>query len=266
MKLAANLSMLYAELPFLDRFAAAAADGFTAVEIQFPYDTPAQVIRQTLDDNGQICVLINVPAGDLMQGGEGLACVPGKESEFSDALTLCQQYVDVLRPEKVNVLAGRCFQPERRQEYYSVFLDNLRRASEVLTPMGVSVTFEAINTQDMPGFLISTVMEMAQVLQDLPGVAISMQFDIYHMAMMGEALEQSLTRHITDIGHIQFADVPGRHEPGTGQLDFARIFGCLKALGYKGWLAAEYRSSLPSTHDGMAWKSEQIELAAARRL
>lgn len=256
MKWAANLSLLYTEHPFIERFSAAAADGFDAVEIQFPYDTPVSDIRAALDRNGQTCVLINVPAGDLMQGGEGLASVPGKQGAFADALQQCAEYVRILRPSRVNVLAGRCTDKSRYDEYRNVFLNNLRLADEVLSPLGVTVTFEAINTVDMPDFLISTCADMASVIEDLAGLPVKMQFDIYHMAMMQQDVTELLRGNIDQIGHVQFADAPGRNEPGKGALDFASVFAAISETGYAGWVAAEYRPSDASTSRTLGWKSE----------
>ena len=253
MKLAANLSMLYTELPFIERFAAAAADGFTAIEIQFPYDTPAEDIRQQLDEYGLRCVLINVPAGDLMQGGLGLAGVPGREEQFAEALALCCEYVRILCPSRVNVLAGRQSAEHSRAECLAVLVANLERALAALVPLQVLVTFEAINTTDMPGFLVSSFADMSEVMVRVGNPDLRMQFDIYHMAMMNEPVAELLSAQMEQIGHIQFADMPGRHEPGTGTIDFAGVFEVIRASAYDGWVAAEYRPGQALTSDGLGW-------------
>lgn len=255
MKIAANLSLLYTELPFLERFQAAAADGFRAIEIQFPYDTPAAEIKCELDAHNLACVLINVPAGDLMTGGRGLACVAEKREEFLQALDVCAEYVKVLSPSRVNVLAGRSTDTERDISLRTLE-SNLLAAADVLSPLGVTVTFEAINTIDMPGFLISTFDHMLQVMQNTDDDRIRMQYDIYHMAMMGEEVEHQLRSFTQHIGHIQFADTPGRHEPGTGTLDFDALFAVIEASEYKGWVAAEYRPSETNTSAGLSWLQE----------
>lgn len=252
MKLAANVSLLYTELPFLERFKAAAADGFRAIEIQFPYDTSAADIQHELAAYDLECVLINVPAGDLMTGGRGLACVPEKRAEFLQALELCAEYVKVLSPSRVNILAGRSSQPGRANDL-STLHKNLLAAADVLSPLGVIVTFEAINIIDMPGFLISTFDDMTQVMDTLRDDRIRMQFDIYHMVMMEEPVLELLAKHGNQIGHIQFADVPGRHEPGTGTLDFTELFAVIEASNYQGWVAAEYRPQGESTSVGLGW-------------
>ncbi len=256
LQLAANLSLLYPELPFIERFAAAAADGFNAIEIQFPYDTPAQAIRAELDKHGLECVLINVPAGDLMSGGRGLACVPARIADFREALELCADYVKVLKPARVNVLAGRCEVSEQRAACLETLTENLKYTDSVLAPLGVTTVFEAINTTDMPGFLISTFADMADMLQRLDGTGVKMQFDIYHMAMMDEPVTDLLRLHQGCIGHIQFADCPGRHEPGTGVLDFKQLFQCIRQSGYRGWVAAEYRPAVNPTGNGLGWIKE----------
>lgn len=258
MKLSANLSMLYTELPFLKRFTAARRDGFRAVEIQFPYDTPIADIRRALMDNDQRCVLINVPAGDLMDGGEGLASVPRKTAEYAAAVVECLAYARGLNVPSVNVLPGRCFQPERREEYLATFKKNLVVTANSLAPFGITTTFEAINRFDMPDFLLSTGREMLAIMAELEHPSIKAQFDIYHMARMGVDVPGFLKRHARRIGHIQFADMPGRNEPGTGRLRFREIFGVIAASEYEGWVGAEYRPSM-ATPATMGWLRELQE-------
>ena len=252
LRFAANLSLLYPELPFLQRFAAAAADGFQAIEIQFPYDTPAEAIRAELDAHQLTCVLINVPAGDLMSGGRGLACVPERQDDYRQALAQCVAYARVLKPQRVNVLAGRCPEPDQRDSCLTTLEANLRLTEQALKPLGIQTVFEAINTLDMPGFLVSTFAGSAHLLERLSDTDIRLQFDIYHMAMMQEPVLRLLETSLEMIGHIQFADCPGRHEPGTGTLDFAQLFQCLSEKGYDGYVSAEYCPA-GTTSDGLAW-------------
>lgn len=252
LRFAANLSLLYSERPFLQRFAAAAADGFQAIEIQFPYDTPVAAIRAELDAHQLICVLINVPAGDLMSGGRGLACVSERQHDYRLALAQCIEYAQVLKPQRVNVLPGRCIDPAQRDTCLITLEQNLRETEQALRPLGIQTLFEAINTTDMPGFLVSGFEQAAQLLKRLSDTDIRLQFDIYHMAMMREPVLALLQQSLDKIGHIQFADCPGRHEPGTGELDFAPLFQSLVAQNYKGWVAAEYRPEGPTT-SGLGW-------------
>lgn len=252
LKFAANLSLLFHELPLPDRFAAARAAGFEAVEIQFPYELPAQVIKRALRDHDLELVLINIPAGDLMQGGDGLAGVPGREAAFRQALDQAMAYAAELDVAAVNVLPGR--QPEHADllDCLHTLADNLRLATLSLRSLGVLTTFEAINHFDMPRFLVHNVAQMQEMLEivDLP--QLKMQFDLYHMARMGEPLAESLLENIHHIGHIQFADLPGRHQPGSGELDFPHLFALIEALPYEGWCGAEYRPK-HLTADSLDW-------------
>jgi hydroxypyruvate isomerase len=254
MKLAANISMLFTEQPLLERFSAAKAAGFNAVEIQFPYVEKVSDIKAQLQNYNLECVLINVPAGDLMEGGEGLASVPGKEAEFSAALVECLNYVTALRIKRVNVLPGRCIDVSKREQYLSTFKHNLNIAAQIFKPLGITVTFEAINTFDMPGFLIHNVQQMLAVVEESEHDNIKMQFDIYHMVRMEEGDVSAIIRRLgNQIGHIQFADFPGRGEPGTGELDFKSIFHAIENSGYNGWVGAEYKPT-KYTEDTLRWK------------
>lgn len=262
MKLSANLSLMYTERPFLERFKAARRDGFRAVEIQFPYDTPIAAIQQALSDNGQQCVLINVPAGDLMQGGEGLAAVPGKQAEYAAALVECLAYARALNVTCVNVLPGRCPDENQRVFYLETFKKNLHTTAKTLSAFGITTTFEAINTRDMPGFLISSSQTMFDVLAELDmGEALKAQYDVYHMALMGEDVCDVITRHAELIGHIQFADTPDRHEPGSGQLNFDDIFCTIETSTYQGWIGAEYKPS-KATSATLQWKNKMASAIA----
>ncbi len=254
MKLAANLSMLFNEQPLLERFSAAKSAGFNAVEIQFPYVEKITDIKAQLKEHDLECVLINVPAGDLMEGGEGLASVPGKEAEFAAALVECLSYVTALRVKHVNVLPGRCMDENKRSQYLETFKRNLNTAADMFKPLGVTVTFEAINTFDMPGFLIHNVQQMLDVVKESDRENIKMQFDIYHMARMEEEDVSTIISRLGDqIGHIQFADAPGRGEPGTGMLDFKSIFYAIEYSPYQGWVGAEYKPT-KNTEETLRWK------------
>lgn len=252
MKVCANITLLYPELPFIERFGAAAADGFNAVEIQFPYDTSLAAIQHELQQHQLRCVLINVPAGDLMQGGEGLAAVPERQAEFHAALEQCVEFARGLQVDCVNVLPGRCNDEHRRAEYLTTLKNSLQQAVAALAPLGITTTFEAINTFDMPGFLIHSGQQMLDVMDELQLPGLKAQFDVYHMARMGVPLVEFIRQHIGHIGHIQFADTPGRGEPGTGELDFAAVFAAITESGYSGWVGAEYRPTGP-TSSTLGW-------------
>lgn len=252
MKFCANLSLLYTEVPLLERFALAANDGFKAVEIQFPYDTAIAAIQEQLKQHDLKCILINVPVGDLMQGGEGLAAVPGRKGEFSAALVECMAYARALKVECVNVLPGRCLDENKKLFYLDTFYHNLKKTADALAPFGITTTFEAINTRDMPGFLISSVEQMLTTLEAVKHPNIKMQIDIYHMALMRQQLSSLFQEQVDKVGHVQFADIPFRGEPGTGKLDFPTIFKTIKKSGYKGWVGAEYKPT-QKTSDTLGW-------------
>jgi hydroxypyruvate isomerase len=243
LKLCANISLLFNEYPLTDRLAAAADQGFNAVEIQFPYEAPLTDLQQAQQRHQLQIPLINVPAGDLMQGGEGLASSPKQRDAFKRAVDECLVYADGLNVACVNVLAGRCMDEASKERYYDTFLHNLDYAADQLASIGVRALFEAINTCDMPNFLIHSVKHMQQVLKDLNHRNLAMQYDIYHMARMNEPVALQLDNLLDDIGHIQFADTPHRHEPGTGELDFHDLIERLARQNYSGWLGAEYKPS-----------------------
>jgi len=252
MKLAANLSLLFNELPLLERVRAAAVAGFAGVEIQFPYEVPAIALKEALERAGLPLVLINVPAGDLMAGGPGLAAVPARQTEFDAALQDALSYAAMVRPQWVNVLPGRLAEGVGRHQALTCLAANLRRAAEAFAVLGIGVLCEAINPLDMPGFLISTPQELDELLRAVDHPNLHAQFDLYHMARQGLDIPAGIVLLAGRIGHVQFADCPGRHEPGSGTLDFAAAIAALRATGYDRWLAAEYRPQA-STDAGLVW-------------
>jgi hydroxypyruvate isomerase len=252
LKFAANLSLLFTELPLIERFNAARLQGFEAVEIQFPYELSRETLQQVLQDTGLKLVLFNVAADDLMQGGEGLACVPEKRGQFQTALNQAVAYAQLLKPEAINILAGRCFDNSRLADYQQTFKDNLLLAADAFVPLGIKTVFEAINTHDMPAFLIHSGEQMLAVLDELKHPNLWMQYDIYHASRMGDDPVQFIRQHVDKIGHIQFADCPNRGQPDTGQLDFSQIFSVIKQSTYSGWTGAEYKP-VGRTADSLNW-------------
>jgi len=252
LRFAANLSMLFTEVPLLERFALAKHAGFTAVEIQFPYDLDVIEIRDQLEQHQLQLVLINLPAGDLMQGGDGITGVPGREYQFRQALFEGLHYARVLNVPTVNILAGR--QPELSDllPCLETLAGNLRYASREIAACGITPVIEAINGTDMPRFLVQDMAQLQEMLEAVGRPELKMQYDCYHMAMMGEPVLQALQDNLSQIGHIQFADYPNRHQPSTGTLDFQAIFGYLQQSDYQGWVGAEYRPQ-GSTLDSLAW-------------
>lgn len=240
-RLAVNLSLIFTEIPLLARFDAAAALGFKGVEIQFPYEESPGDLKLAAERAGVEIALFNVPAGDLMTGGPGLAGCPGREAAFEAALEQCARYVDALKPDCVNVLGGRVGDGQTREQCLDTFVCNIERARHRLKPYGVTTVFEAINRHDVPGSLISTTAEQLDILRRLADPDVRLQIDLYHMARMGEVFPLALPEALPHTAHIQFADVPGRNEPGTGSLDFSAAFALIAQSEYAGWLAAEYR-------------------------
>jgi len=248
----ANLSLLFTEVALIDRFKAARQAGFNAVEIQFPYELSVVAIKDLLDEYDLKLVLFNVAAADLLQGGEGLACVPERRGQFKDALAQTVDYVELLKPEVINVLPGRCLDNSRFEQYLETFKENLGYAVEAFAPLGINTVFEAINTLDMPGFIIHNGAQMLSVLDQIKHPGLLMQYDIYHMQMMGENPETFIAEHAGQIGHIQFADCPGRGQPGTGRIDFERLFSAIEKSGYSGWVGAEYKP-VGTTMESLDW-------------
>jgi len=248
----ANLSLLFTEVDLIDRFKAAKNVGFEAVEIQFPYSLSAEIIKNTLEEQQLKLVLFNVDADDLLQGGEGLACVPEKQAQFRQAIAETLVYAKLLKPEAINVLPGRCFNEQRKQDYLKTFKENLIFAVESFALLGIKTVFEAINSHDMPGFIIHNGQQMLDILDELNHPKLFMQYDIYHAQMMGDEPDEFIARHANKIGHIQFADCPGRGQPGTGHINFERIFQAIEKSGYSGWVGAEY-NPVGTTSESLDW-------------
>ena len=248
----ANLSLLFTEVPLLERFALAKQHGFSAVEIQFPYDLPAEQIQASLLANDLRLVLFNVDADTLLQGGEGLAAVPEKQSQFKIAVAQAAQYAAILKPQLINVLPGRCLDLARLPQYQATLLENLHYASQVFAQQQIVTVFEAVNSIDMPGFIVDNSRKMLTILEAVNHPNLRLQYDIYHLTRMGEDCAAFFKQHLAKIGHIQFADCPGRNEPGTGAIDFVSLFDLLDANHYSGRLGAEYRPST-TTVESLAW-------------
>jgi hydroxypyruvate isomerase len=252
LKFTANLSLLFTEVELINRFKAAKQQGFDAVEIQFPYSLSAETLKKTLKEQQLKLVLFNVDADDLLRGGEGLACVPEKRDQFRQAVAQSLEYAKLLKPEVINVLPGRCFNENRKQDYLETFKENLCFAVDAFASLGIKTVFEAINSHDMPGFVIHNGQQMLGILDDLNLPMLFMQYDIYHMQMMGDKPDEFIARHADKIGHIQFADCPGRGQPGTGQINFEHVFSVIEKSSYSGWVGAEY-NPFGTTSESLDW-------------
>ncbi|MEE4462129.1 TIM barrel protein [Azotobacter chroococcum] len=252
MQIAANLSLLFSEKPLIERIVAAAAAGFDGVEIQFPYEIPAIRLKDELERAGLPLALINLPAADFLQGGPGLAAVPQRQAEFDAALQLALSYAAMVRPDCVNVLPGRLAEGVTREQALATLEANLARAAEAFAVLGISVVCEAINPLDMPGFLINDAEQLDALLRRVDHPNCLAQLDFYHMARQGLEIPACIARLAGRIGHVQFADCPGRGEPGSGGVDFTTALAALQASGYRGWLGAEYRPA-GATRDSLGW-------------
>jgi hydroxypyruvate isomerase len=245
-RFAANLGYLFTEHDFLDRFAAARRAGFAAVEFASPYAYPPEEIAMRLIDNGLACILINLPMGDRSKGDFGIACRPGREAEFRDSIDRGISYARALGVPKVNCISGTIAAGEDPARLRDTLVSNLRVAVREFRSAGLELVLEPINNVDVPGFFVPRCGEAIDVIRAVGADNFGLQCDLYHAAMMGEDPGATFERFFADVRHVQFADAPGRGEPGTGKIDFPPIFALIDRLGYPGWVSAEYRPSRPT--------------------
>ncbi len=248
-RLAANVSMLFPELPFLERFAAARAAGFRYVEYQFPYAWQAAEVARGARDAGVEVVLHNLPAGDMTKGERGIACLPGREAEFRDAVERGIEYAKAAGCPRVNCLAGIA---AADQIHFETFVKNLRHAARRFAEAGLQLLVEPISTRAVPGFFLTRSAQAVDVLNAVSEPNAFIQYDAYHMQIMEGDLAFTLERLHARIGHVQIADVPGRHEPGSGEINFAFLLAHLDAIGYAGWVGCEYNPA-GDTLEGLKW-------------
>ncbi|MDN3556190.1 2-oxo-tetronate isomerase [Halomonas maura] len=254
-RLAANLSMLFREHAFLDRFAAAAAAGFTGVEYLFPYAHSPEALRTALKENGVEQVLFNLPPGDWEAGERGLASLPGREAEFRDGVIEGLRYAAHLDCPRVHAMAGLLPEDadaEVREAHHATYLANLRFAAGEAAKAGRALLIEPINTRDMPGYFLSRQDQAVAVLEAVGADNLRLQFDLYHCQIMEGDLIRHLERLLPHIGHVQIAGVPERHEPDIGEVHYPPVLERLAALDYRGWVGCEYRPAA-ETRDGLGW-------------
>jgi hydroxypyruvate isomerase len=251
-RFAANLTMLWNELDFLDRFEAASRAGFRGVEYLFPYPHPAQELAARLDRNGLSQVLFNLPAGDWSRGERGIACHPDRVGEFQEGVGRAVEYAAALGCRQVNCLAGIPPPGASLEAAHRTLVENLRFAAGRLADAGIRLLLEAINTRDMPGFLVCRTAQAVALLEEVGSPNLLLQYDAYHMQVMEGDLAHTLEKNLPRIGHIQIADNPGRHEPGTGEINYRFLFGHLDRIGYQGWVGCEYKPST-TTEAGLGW-------------
>jgi len=251
---AANLSMLFTEVPFIERFGRAARAGFTQVECQFPYEATPEAINAELQAHGQSLILHNLPAGNWAGGERGIACHPDRVEEFQRGVDQAIAYATALGVKKINCLAGIKPAGVSDAQARSTLVSNLRFAAQKLAAHGIDLLIEPINTFDIPGFFVSTTAQGLGILDEVGAANAYIQYDAYHMQRMEGELAGTLSKHLARIGHIQIADNPGRNEPGTGEINYAFLFAHLHRIGYSGAIGCEYPAQ--GTEQGLGWRQQ----------
>ena len=251
-KLAANLSMMFEETPFLDRFAAAGTCGFTGVEFLFPYDFPADEIAARLERHHLTQALFNLPPGDWAKGERGMAALPGREKEFMTSLERAIPYARATKCRRLHAMAGNWPAGRDRREGRAVFIANLRRAADRLAEEGVTLVIEPINTRDMPGYFLNTTGEAISVIEEAGRDNLKLQLDLYHCQIMEGDLATHVRRLAGSYAHVQIAGVPERHEPDRGEVNYDYLLSLLDEVGYDGWVGCEYRPA-GDTRAGLGW-------------
>ena len=251
-RLAANLTMMYTEHPFLDRYAAAARDGFSGVEFLFPYEFAAAELKSRLEEHGLTQALFNTPPGDWAAGERGIASLPGREGEFERGFDQALEYAAALGNRSLHVMAGLIRPEQDRAAHREAYLKNLAAAARAAASAGITVVIEPINTRDIPGFFLNRQDEAQAVCAEVGAANQKVQFDIYHSQIVEGDIAMKLQRDMAGIGHIQIAGVPDRHEPDLGELNYPYLFERIDALGYAGWIGCEYRPKA-GTSAGLGW-------------
>jgi hydroxypyruvate isomerase len=251
-RFAANLSMMFNEVPFPERFAAAARAGFTAVEFLFPYDYPVADMTRWLKENKLTNVLFNMPPGDWAAGERGMASLPGREEEFRTGVAKALEYALVLGTPTIHAMAGLLPAGADREAHRRTFVDNIRYAARELARHGLMLVIEPINARDIPGYFLNTQAEGHAIRQEIGEPNLKVQMDFYHAQITEGDLSMTLRNNFAGVGHIQIASVPARHEPDEGEVNYPHLFRLLDELGYAGWIGCEYRPR-GRTEDGLAW-------------
>ena len=249
---AANLTMLFNEAPFMDRFEKAARSGFQAVEFLFPYALPAQDIKQKLEQYNLRLVLHNLPAGDWDAGERGIACLPDRVAEFQEGVAKAINYAKALDVKQLNCLAGKIPDGADKELLHKTLISNLRYAATELKNANIKLLIEPINTFDIPGFYLSSTQQALDILNEVGSDNLFIQYDIYHAQRMEGELCKTIETNLSKIAHIQLADNPGRNEPGTGEINYPHLFQFIDSIGYRGWIGCEYKPA-SNTEAGLGW-------------
>ena len=252
-KFAANLTMLFTELPFLERFDAACRAGFTGIEYLFPYDFQADGLLSRLRRFGLRQVLHNLPAGDWAGGERGIACIPGREEEFREGVERAIRYATTLGCQQLNCLVGITPRDADTERVDATLMENLRHADERLAKEGIALLIEPVNTRDIPGFHLNRTAQARRIIEAGGLTNTFIQYDAYHMQIMEGDLARTIATNLDLIRHIQIADNPGRNEPGTGEINYEFLFRHLDSIGYDGWIGCEYKP-LGRTCDRLGWR------------
>ena len=254
-RFAANLTMLFTEVPFLDRFERAARAGFQAVEFLFPYAHPAEEIRRRLDEHRLALVLHNLPAGDWDAGERGIACLPDRVDEFRAGVATAIAYAKALGVTQLNCLAGKAPAGADPALLNRTLVANLRFAADALRRADLKLLVEPINTFDIPGFFVNRTAQALAIIDEVGADNLFLQYDLYHAQRMEGELAATLEKHLARIAHVQLADNPGRHEPGSGEINYPFIFAHLDRIGYRGWVGCEYKPAT-TTEAGLQWRQQ----------
>ena len=257
-KFCANLTMLYNEVDFLDRFEAAAKSGFKGVEYLFPYaypDGPARASGSTGTSSSRCCT--TCPPGDWAKGERGIACHPDRVGEFQDGVGKAIEYATALGCKQVNCLAGIAPPGVTDDKLRATFVANLRFAAPKLADAGIKLLIEPINTRDIPGFYLTHTKQALDVIEEVGSDNLFVQYDIYHMQIMEGDLARAIEANLARIAHLQLADNPGRNEPGTGEINYPFLFDCIDRIGYQGWIGCEYKPKAKTT-DGLGWLAGRL--------
>lgn len=257
-RFSANLTLLFNEVDFLDRFGAAAAAGFRAVEYMFPYAYDPQVLRDKLDGLGLKQVLFNLPAGNWEAGERGIALLPDRRQEFAAGVDQTLRYAKALQCPRVNCLVGLMPNGVTPAEVRKTLVENLRYAADLLEKENIKLLVESLNTRDFPGFYVSSTKQAASLLEEVGSRNLFIQYDVFHMQVMEGNITETIRNNLARIGHIQIADNPGRHEPGTGEINFTNLFRFIDEAGYPGYIGCEYRPA-GKTVDGLGWLKPYLQ-------
>ena len=247
-KFAANLTMMFNEVPFLERFAAAANAGFRGVEFLFPYEHSAEDIAARLQDNGLTQALFNLPPGDFSKGERGLAALPGREAEFEAALQTALSYAKTLNCQCLHAMAGLTSAGAER----SVYVANLKKAASATAPLGIDILIEPINTRDVPGYFLNHLSDARSIIDEVGASNLKLQLDLYHRQIVAGDLAKAIADYADITRHMQIANPPDRGEPDAGEINYASVFQMIDASGFDGWIGCEYQPR-GDTVAGLAW-------------